>query len=127
VTYFLFAGAGILALVIIASNLMATVSLIRTSQLTRFQKIAQGVIVWCVPFIGAWLVLHLIGQSDRDVIPRWIPNDSINEYVFQLLGIEGKIATHAVEHELEQTVGDFFTGHSDHSGGGESGGGHGTH
>jgi hypothetical protein len=76
-----------------------------------------------VPIIGAWFVLHLIGESDRDVIPRWIPNDSINEYVFQLLGIEGKMVTSAVEHELEQAVGDLFTGHADHSGGGESGGG----
>ena len=124
--YLLFAGAGILALIIVVSDLMATVSLIRTSQLTRFQKIAQGVIVWCVPFIGAWLVLHLIGQSDREVIPRWMPN-TINEYVFQVLGIEGKIATRAVEHEIEQTIGDLFTGHADHSGGGDSGGGHGTH
>jgi hypothetical protein len=103
------------------------VSLIRTSQLTRFQKIAQGVIVWCVPIIGAWVVLHLIGQSDRDVIPRWIPNDSVNEYVFQLLGIEGKMVTSAVEHEVEQALGDLFAGHADHSGGGESEGGHGTH
>jgi hypothetical protein len=126
VRYLLFAGTGMLALVIVLPDLMATVSLIRTSQLTRFQKIAQGVIVWCVPFIGAWLVLHLIGQSDREVIPRWMPN-AINEYVFQALGIEGKIATRAVEHEIEQTIGDLFTGHADHSGGGDSGGGHGTH
>jgi hypothetical protein len=126
VRYLLFAGTGMLALVIVLPDLMATVSLIRTSQLTRFQKIAQGVIVWCVPFIGAWLVLHLIGQSDREVIPRWMPN-TINEYVFQVLGIEGKIATRAVEHEIEQTIGDLFTGHADHSGGGDSGGGHGTH
>ena len=125
-SYFLFVGVGILGLIIVVSNLMATVSLIRTSQLTRFQKIAQGVIVWCVPIFGAWIVLHLIGQSDREVIPRWMPN-AINEYVFQLLGIEGKMVTSAVEHELEQAVGDLFTGHSDHSGGGESGGGHGSH
>ena len=69
----------------------------------------------------------LIGQSDREVILRWIPNDSINEYVFQMLGIEGKAVTSAVEHELGQAVGDLFTGHADHSGGGESGGGHGNH
>jgi hypothetical protein len=126
VRYLLFAGTGMLALVIVLPDLMATVSLIRTSQLTRFQKIAQGVIVWCVPFIGAWLVLHLIGQSDREVIPQWMPN-TINEYVFQVLGVEGKIATRAVEHEIEQTIGDLFTGHADHSGGGDSGGGHGSH
>jgi hypothetical protein len=54
-----------------------------------------------LPFIGAFLVLHLIGQSDRAVIPEWFPNTAINEYVFQLLGIEGKIAERAAEHVIE--------------------------
>jgi hypothetical protein len=91
-TYFALALAGFLALVIVSFDVVATVSLVRTNQLTCFQKIAQAVIVCSVPFIGAWLVLHLIAQSDRTVIPRLVPNDSINEYVFQLLGIESKIS-----------------------------------
>jgi hypothetical protein len=50
VTYALVAaGAFVLGIVVVA-NFMATVALIRTNGLTRFQKIAQGVIVWMLPF-----------------------------------------------------------------------------
>ena len=94
---------------------MATVVLVRTDSLTRFQKVAQGVIVWVLPFIGAFLVLRLIGQSDRAAIPEWIPDTAINRYVFELLGIEGKIAERAaVIHSISEHMG--------HSSGGESAG-----
>src|ERR1700720_3551618 len=101
-TYALIAIGAFVALIVVVANLMAIVALIRTSGLTRFQKIAQGVIVWMLPFIGAFLVLHLIGQSDRAAIPEWMPNPSINRYVFELLGIEGKVAERAAEQVVEQ-------------------------
>ena len=111
---------GLIALLL---NLMATVSLVRTSALTRFQKIAQAIIVWLLPFIGAWLVLHLIGQSDRAAIPEWIPDTAINRYVFELLGIEGKVAERAAEHVVETAIIDSISEHmGHHSGGGETGG-----
>jgi hypothetical protein len=123
-----FALAPALAPVVVSFDVVATISLIRTNQLTRFQKIAQTVIVWSVPFIGAWLVLHLIAQSDRIVIPRWIPNESINEYVFQTLGIQSKMSLSAAENQIEQAFVDSISGHSSHSdGGGHSGGGEGFH
>jgi len=56
VTYAFVAVGGFVALIVVAANLMATVALFRTSGLTRFQKVAQGVIVWMLPFIGAFLV-----------------------------------------------------------------------
>jgi uncharacterized membrane protein YgcG len=122
VTYVLIAfGAFVLAIAVLA-NLMATVALIRTSGLTRFQKVAQGVIVWVFPFVGALLVLHLIGQSDRAAIPEWFPDPAINRYVFELLGIEGKVAERAAEHVVEQTIIDSLSEHMSHSGGGESAG-----
>jgi hypothetical protein len=120
-------GAFVLAIAVLA-NLMATVALVRTDSLTRFQKIAQAVIVWMLPFIGAFLVLHLIGQSDRAVIPEWIPNTAINDYVFQLLGIEGKVAERAAERVVEQTIIASISEHmSYHSGGGHSAGSDGGH
>jgi hypothetical protein len=122
------AVGGFVVLIVVVSNLMATVSLIRTSSLTRFQKIAQATIVWMVPFAGASLVLHLIGQSDRAVIPEWIPDPAINRYVFELLGIEGKVAERAAEHVVEQAIIDSISEHmSHHSSGGESGGSDGGH
>ena len=127
VTYALIAlGAFALAIAVIA-NLMATVALVRTSVLTRFQKVAQGVIVWILPFIGSFLVLHLIGQSDRAAIPEWIPDPAINRYVFELLGIEGKVAERATEHVVEQTIIDSISEHMSHSSGGESAGYDGGH
>ena len=56
--YVLLAVGAFVALIVIMANAMATVALIRTSGLTRFQKIAQGVIVWMLPIVGAFLVLH---------------------------------------------------------------------
>jgi hypothetical protein len=106
---------------------MATVALVRTSGLTRFQKIAQGVIVWTLPFVGAFLVLHLIGQSDRAVIPGWIPDTAINKYVFELLGIEGKIAERAAEHVIEQTIIHSISEHMSQPSAGESAGSDGGH
>ena len=126
-TYALVAVGAFVALIVVVANLMATVALIRTSGLTRFQKIAQGVIVWMLPLVGAFLVLHLIGQSDRAVIPQWMPNPAINEYVFQLLGIEGKIEMRAAEHVVEQAIIDSISEHMSHSGGGESAGSDGGH
>jgi hypothetical protein len=106
---------------------MATVALIRTSGLTRFQKVAQGVIVWMLPFAGAFLVLHLIGQSDRASIPEWMPDPAINRYVFELLGIEGKVVQRAAEQVVEQAIIHSISEHMSHSGGGESAGSDGGH
>jgi hypothetical protein len=126
VTYALVAVGAFVALVVVVANLMATVALIRTSGLTRFQKVAQGVIVWMLPFLGAFLVLHLIGQSDRAAIPEWIPDPAINRYVFELLGIEGKVAERAAEHVVEQAIIDSISEHMSHSSGDSAGsdGGH---
>jgi hypothetical protein len=83
--------------------------------------------VWALPFAGAFLVLHLIGQSDRAAIPEWIPDPAINRYVFELLGIEGKAAERAAEHVVEQTIIDSISEHMSHSSGGETGGSDGGH
>ena len=126
-TYALIALGALVAFVVVAANLMATVALIRTAELTQFQKVAQGIIVWVLPFVGAFLVLHLIGQSDREAIPEWIPDTAINRYVFEMLGIEGKVAERAAEQVVERAIFDSISEHmSHHSGGGESGadGGH---
>ena len=126
-TYALIAVGAFVALIVFAANLMATVALVRTSGLTQFQKVAQGVIVWVLPFVGAFLVLHLIGQSDRAAIPEWIPDPAINRYVFELLGIEGKVAERAAEHVVEQTIIHSISEHMSHSSSGDSTGSEGGH
>ena len=127
VAYVLIAIAVLAAGVVVAANLTATVALIRTNSLTRFQKVAQGVIVWLLPFIGALLVLHFISQSDRAAIPEWIPDPVINRYVFELLGTEGKIAERAAEHVVEQTIIHSISEHMHDSGAGDTAGSDGGH
>jgi hypothetical protein len=80
-----------------------------------------------LPFLGAFVVLHLIGQSDRAAIPEWVPDPAINSYVFELLGIEGKVAERAAEHVVEQAIIDSISEHISNSGGGESAGSDGGH
>jgi carbon starvation protein CstA len=120
--------AALVGLFVIAANLLATVALVRTTSLTRFQKVAQGVIVWVLPLLGAFLVLHLIGQSDRVAIEEWIPDTAINRYVFELLGIEGKVAERAAEQVVEQAIIHTISEHMSHQGSdGETGGSDGGH
>jgi hypothetical protein len=128
VTYLLIAVGAFVSLAVILANLMATIALARTCALTRFQKVAQGVLVWLLPFIGAFLVLHLIGQTDKDAIPEWIPNPEINRYVLEMLGVEGKVAERAAEHVVQTAIIDSISEHMSHdSSGGEIGGVDGGH
>ncbi len=107
-------------------NVVATASLVRTTQLTAIQKIIQSAVVWLIPLLGARLVLHLLDESDPDVVRhRWIPNDTINAYVFQALNIEAQAIDRAVEQEIEQTIYDSASEHVSHSADGHSGGGDG--
>jgi hypothetical protein len=110
-------------LIVVLANLLATAALIWTSSLTRFQKVAQGIIVWVLPLLGAWLVLHLLGQSDRAAIEEWLPDTAINRYVFELLGIEGKVLERAAEQVVEQTIIHAISEHMSHHGSGEETGG----
>lgn len=50
-------------------DIVATVSLWRTISLNRFQKIAQVVIVWVVPYLGAWLILYLMAREEPEAVP----------------------------------------------------------
>jgi hypothetical protein len=116
------AGAGVL----LVMDIIATVSVLRTRQLSRLQKVGQVAFVWCVPFVGAMLVTHLLAESDPDtVIRRWIPNDTINAYVLQLLTVEARVSLDATRAAAEGAFLDAFSPHSDHSAGDHSADGHG--
>ena len=75
--------------------------------------------------MGASLVMHLLAESDPDVVhQRVIPNDTVNAYVLQVLGVQARASLDATESAFEHAIVDAFTSHHDHSGGGgESGGG----
>lgn len=116
-TYFLEFIGGLLFAVALLLNVSATVALVRTKQLTIAQKTIQGFIVWILPFIGARLITQLLAESEPGITgQRWIPNDTINLYVWQALGIEAQTANRTVETEIEQTVIHSVTEHFEHSG-----------
>jgi len=52
--------------------MIATISLFKSNELDRFQKMAQLLIVWILPILGAKLILNLIAESDPDAV-RWVP------------------------------------------------------
>lgn len=50
-------------------NAYASIRLYRADSLDRFQKGAQGVLVWALPLLGVLLVLAIRNASDRESIP----------------------------------------------------------
>ena len=61
---------GPIALVAIGLNVVATLGVMRARTLERFQKVAQALIVWLVPALGALLVLHLLRDAEPEALPR---------------------------------------------------------
>ena len=61
------------------SNLLATVSIIKSELLTRFQIIGQIILVWVVPYLGARMVLNMLSESEISSV-RWIPKFLRNFY-----------------------------------------------
>jgi len=55
-------------------NILASIVIYFDKGLTRFQRYAQSIIVWCVPLVGATWILHLLFKTSPKTIPRsWIP------------------------------------------------------
>lgn len=105
-----------------------TVALVRTSQLSKPQKIAQSVFVWAVPLLGPLLVMHLLADRDARSIPAgWSKNDEINSYVWQALTGHARLAYKSavlyVETQVLEAIGEAVSGSADAAGGpGDAGG-----
>ena len=55
-------------------NLLASVAVRYDKYLSSFQRKAQMIFVWTVPFIGAGFVLRIVYDHFPNAIPRsWIP------------------------------------------------------
>lgn len=64
----------IFALIWLWMNVLATFAVRHDSTLEPFQKLAQTLVIWLIPYFGAGLVLHLIWQQYPSSIPEtWIP------------------------------------------------------
>ncbi len=54
-------------------NILALIVIYYDKSLTQYQKIAQTLIIWLVPVVGAAYVLHLLFKVSPKTIPRsWI-------------------------------------------------------
>ena len=48
----------------------ATVALTSSLSVPPARKFAQGLLTWFVPFLGAWLVLHILAESEPEALPK---------------------------------------------------------
>ena len=51
-------------------NLIAYIAVKHDQTLDSFQKKAQTILVWLLPFIGASLVLHMVFDHSPEAIPK---------------------------------------------------------
>jgi hypothetical protein len=64
----------IFGLVWVWLNSVASLSVHHDATLDRFQKMAQTIFIWLIPYLGAAFVLHLVWQQYPSAIPKaWIP------------------------------------------------------
>ena len=66
--------SGLLVVIIVWLNILATIALRYDQTLNAFQRKAQTIIVWLVPMFGAAFILNLVWRHNPDAIPGlWIP------------------------------------------------------
>jgi len=61
-------------LILIWLNILATIAIRCDQTLERFQRTAQLIFVWVIPFLGASIVIRIVYEHSPETIPRsWIP------------------------------------------------------
>ena len=59
---------------VVVLNLVVTVGLIRDDGVTNLQKVAQAMLVWLLPIVGAGIVLAVIGSHHtKDEMKSLVP------------------------------------------------------
>ena len=60
--------------VVVLLNIIVTIGLVRDDGTTPFQKSVQGLMIWIVPFLGAGIILTVIGSHhDREEMKSLVP------------------------------------------------------
>ena len=68
IEYFLY----FIAAFIVYLNILASVSLVKSNDLSVFQKVSQFVFVWLIPIIGSKLVLNMLSEAEPEST-EWDP------------------------------------------------------
>ena len=96
-------------------NVAAGWSLARATTVSRRRKVAQLLLVWLVPFLGAWLVLHFLADAEPEAIPtRILGSIGVGWFI-----IAGTHAGHLKASEQALNSGDSEASASGASGGNE--------
>ncbi len=53
-------------------SVAASWALARATTVSRLRKVTQSLLVWLIPFLGAWLVLHILAEAEPEAIPSRI-------------------------------------------------------
>jgi len=62
--------SGVSFLILLWLNAIATIAIKYDQTLESFQKKAQTVFVWLIPFVGSSFVLHMVFQHSPEAIPK---------------------------------------------------------
>ena len=54
---------------LLAFNIYVNIKLLTSSLFNKFQKIAQSIIIWVLPLLGAMLILYLVKDTDKGPPP----------------------------------------------------------
>jgi ABC-type iron transport system FetAB permease component len=92
------------------------------STLDPFQKKAQIIIVWLIPFIGASLIIFLVNQHSPEVIPRNLIPWPFKNLIFGKPRARNKDRDNNEESGIDLAISDSQHSHTDYGGGANGGG-----
>ena len=107
----------VLAIALASLNVAVTLAVLRSGDLRVGQKIAQCILVWLVPLVGALLARHILRDSAADHhLSAGSSQSDVNLYVSQSLGVQARAANRATRQQLENTVVESISESSSSSG-----------
>jgi len=74
ISSFLIPLAALASIIWVWLNTLASIAIRCDKDLEPFQRVAQFIFVWVVPYVGASIVLRIVYEHSPNTIPRkWIP------------------------------------------------------
>ncbi|MGQ0697023.1 MAG: hypothetical protein ACT4PZ_02150 [Panacagrimonas sp.] len=91
----------------IAIGLVATRRLLATEWLDQDQKRVQLVLLWSIPFVGAWLVLRILSErEDETQTEQPAHTGEENAYVRDALEAQVRVTVRLARRELRDEIRD---------------------
>jgi hypothetical protein len=106
---------GIIAIVVgfaVFLEVVATWMVLRSVALSRFQKVAQAVLIWLVPFVGAILVISIL-TDPKDRASRQSKRVSSGD---SSLGVESDLIRYGDHGDHSSSRHGAFDSHGEHGG-----------